>query len=227
MAGILQSRFWVPQSAIAYKNNWATIGTANPTLTASSGDFLIASIVNLVAAAGNDAITPPSGWTTIASRTWNASGAYKGRHSIYQKTATGSEGTQTWSGVSPLLQNAMVASWTGVDTAVGIEATANTGVPGDGVTPIATSQNFSSATSLTNNAMIVAIAYAAESGGSSPGGVWPATGPSGYTQEIGQSPYVALGYKTQAVAGATGSLAVTLDSDVVAWTAWTLAMKAL
>lgn len=226
MAGALQMLLGDGPGLVTYKNNWATIGTANPTLTAEANDFVVASICNLVAVAGNDAITPPAGWTTVASRTWTAGSAYKGRHSLYQKAASGSEGTQTWSGVSPLLMNAMVASFIGVDPLVGIEASASTGVPGDASTPIATSQNFASVTSLTPNALIGAIAYAAEAGGSSPGSVWPTIGPSGYTQVIGSAPYVALGYKTQAAPGATGSLAVTLDSDVVAWTAWTFALKA-
>lgn len=215
-------------SSIAYKNGWINLTGGAVTISPSAGDYLWASVVSIVAFAGTDTITPPAGWTAVASRTWAAtSSAYKARHTIYQKLiATGSEGTQTWSGVTPLVFAVYVTSWTGVDSTVGIEANTNGGVPGDGATPIATAQSFPSVTSLTANAMIVTTAYSGDSSSTAPPTVWPTIGPTGFTTAASSDAVLGANYKIQPTAGATGTLNVTLDSDVIAWSAWTLSLKA-
>lgn len=116
-----------------------TTSRANTTLSTSltgdvptgtvSGNLLVAK----VNAHSSEAITPPAGWTTLHTGSWNYDSVRKGAIGIYWKISDGTEGaTQVWTSVGTRLSGVQMLRITNFDSADPIGHSAIRALPENG-----------------------------------------------------------------------------------------------
>lgn len=152
-------------------------------------------------------ITAPSGWTTVATQI-NLSGPDGESLAIYQKVATGSEGTtQTWTNNTHAV-SVVIGAWTGRSTTALTSANAaSTSNTTSNTSPISASYTGITASNSDDLALFMGVDPTAG------GATWSFSTVTGFTAGASTSaayPDTALQYKDNVSAGATGSLATTI-----------------